>query len=264
MISKEKHGPWAVIAGGSEGVGESFARKLAEAGLNLIIIARKTSALEQTAATLRKSAGVEVRTIGADLLQPGTVERIIEETRDLEVGLLAFVAAAAGEMRPFIERSLEDVMIPVQMSVIVQTALIHHYAPQMAKRRRGGIIVVSSMAGNAGTVKLSSYGGAKAYTQVLAEALWAELKPYGVDVLCLVLGSTATPGRARSSSKGSGMPVLTADEVVQHGLDMLGESPVEVPPPLAQIFRDTCALPRAPVIEEKAKMMGGAPAPQDG
>ena len=258
MISKVRYGPWAVVAGGSEGVGESFARKLAEAGLNLVLVARKNAALEETAAALRKSTGVEIRTIGADLLQPETTRRIIDETRELEVGLLAFVAAAAGEMRPFIERTLEDVMIPVQMSVIAQTALIHHYAPKMAARGRGGIIVVSSLAGNAGTANLSSYGGAKAYTQVLAEALWAELKPHGVDVLCLVLGSTATPGRARSASRGSGMPVLTADEVVQHGLDMLGKSPVEVPPPLDQVFRDTCALPRAPVVEAKAKLMQAA------
>lgn len=69
MIDASTYGPWAVIAGGSEGVGASFARQLADAGLNLVLIARKSGPLEQTAEQVRER-GVQVRTLSLDLLAP--------------------------------------------------------------------------------------------------------------------------------------------------------------------------------------------------
>ena len=74
MIDKNVYGPWAVIAGGSEGVGASFARQLAEAGLNLVLIARKPEPLEEVAAQVR-AHGVEVRTLQQDLLAPDSSMR---------------------------------------------------------------------------------------------------------------------------------------------------------------------------------------------
>jgi uncharacterized protein len=74
MIDRARYGPWAVIAGGSEGVGAEFARLLAESGLDLVLIARKPGPLAATADTCRR-LGAEVRTVAADLVDPGSVDR---------------------------------------------------------------------------------------------------------------------------------------------------------------------------------------------
>lgn len=81
------YGPWAVIAGGSEGVGAEFARLLAEAGVNLVLIARKPGPLQDTAQRCRE-IGVDVRTVATDLLDPTAVEQITGATAGLDVGLL--------------------------------------------------------------------------------------------------------------------------------------------------------------------------------
>jgi NADP-dependent 3-hydroxy acid dehydrogenase YdfG len=61
-LDHTRYGPWAVVTGGSEGIGATFAQLLAEAGLNLVLIARKPQPLEDTAAACR-TLGVEVRTV---------------------------------------------------------------------------------------------------------------------------------------------------------------------------------------------------------
>ena len=87
MTDFARYGPWAVIAGGSEGVGAEFARELAGAGVNLVLIARKPDRLERTADTCRRS-GVDVRTVAVDLTSPEALDRVVAATSDVEVGLL--------------------------------------------------------------------------------------------------------------------------------------------------------------------------------
>src|SRR3954452_17294909 len=94
MTDLAKYGPWAVIAGGSEGVGAEFARMLAEDGFNLVLIARKDGPLQDTAQRCR-DLGVEVRALSLDLLEPHAVSRAVEATSDIEVGLLIYNAGAS-------------------------------------------------------------------------------------------------------------------------------------------------------------------------
>src|SRR3546814_14066374 len=93
-ITVEKYGPWAVIAGGSEGVGAAFADQLAAAGLNLVLLARKPGPLEETAEAVRRTHGVEVRTLSVDLTEPGVTKQIAELPEDGELGLLVVNAGA--------------------------------------------------------------------------------------------------------------------------------------------------------------------------
>jgi len=93
VIDTAKYGPWALIAGGSEGVGAEFARLLAKAGVHLVLVARTAGALQQTADACRLH-GAEIRTVQADLSDPGACSDIAAATRDLEIGLLILVAGA--------------------------------------------------------------------------------------------------------------------------------------------------------------------------
>ena len=69
----ERYGPWAVIAGGSEGVGAEFARGLAERGINVVLLARRQAALDDVAAAIRDETRVEVRSIAVDLAEDDAV-----------------------------------------------------------------------------------------------------------------------------------------------------------------------------------------------
>lgn len=250
MFKPEKYGPWAVLAGASEGIGGAYALKLGQAGLNLVLIARRADQLETFASEVRKGTGVQVRTLAADLTSPDVIDRLRKVTDDIEVGLLIFNAAAAG-MKPFIKQTQDEVLMAARISVINQTLIVHHFAQKMAARRRGGIILMGSLAGNAGAPNLATYCGAKAYTQMLGEALWAELKPVGIDVLVLTVAAVDTPNRRRSGVGDTpGINVVTPDAVAEQGLEMLADGgPVQVPPP-QQAFFDQLSVPaRRKVVE---------------
>ena len=105
MTDLAHYGPWAVIAGGSEGVGAEFALQLAQAGVNLVLIARKPGPLEETAQQAR-AKGVEVRTLAVDLTSAQSISVITEATSDLEVGLLIYNAGANSYGHAFTEGDL--------------------------------------------------------------------------------------------------------------------------------------------------------------
>jgi short-subunit dehydrogenase len=249
MLNTKQYGPWALVAGASEGIGLSFAKQIGQAGINVVLVARRPETLEDAAREVRAETGAQVRTLQIELSRPDVVDRMLEVTRDIEIGLLVFNAAAAN-FKPFIDQSEEEVLAAIRLSCISQSMIVQHFARKMTERKRGGIILVGSLAGNAGIPNMAAYGGAKAYTQLFGEALWAELKPRGIDVFVLVVGSTDTPRRRRSgASNVPGIPVLTPEEVARHALDNIADGPVQVPPPLRQMFERVCTAQRRQAVE---------------
>ncbi|MFD7291926.1 SDR family NAD(P)-dependent oxidoreductase [Streptomyces sp. NPDC059897] len=229
MIDKDVYGPWAVVAGGSEGVGACFAHQLADAGINLVLIARKTGPLEQTAAEAR-AKGVEVRTLPLDLLDPGAPKAVRAVTDRLDVGLLVFNAGANTYGHEFVGGELDRVQGVIDLNVTSQLALTHHFGALMKERGRGGILLVGSLAGYMGQARLSVYSAVKAFSRVFAEGLWLELAPHGVHVLELVLGVTRTPAMERAGLRMDlpGLNVADPDDVAREGLEHLADGPLWV------------------------------------
>lgn len=219
----ERYGPWALIVGGSEGVGASFARKLAAGGFKLVLAARKPGPLETLAEELR-GQGAEVRTLSIDLAKHDAIERMRTITDDIEIGLMIY-NAGANEMRGnFVELAPETYRAVIGVNVVGQSEFARHYGAAMCARGRGGMILTGSLSGFIGSPGLATYGGAKAFSRIFSEALWAECAPFGVDVLHLVIGFTATPAMERL-----GIDVAKAqspDEVAQEGLDNLANGPI--------------------------------------
>lgn len=229
MIDTAKYGPWALIAGGSEGVGAEFARLLAKAGVHLVLVARTAGALQQTADACRLH-GAEIRTVQADLSDPGACSDIAAATRDLEIGLLILVAGANTHSREFLDGDLAEFRRVIDLNVSTPLALIHHFGQAMRSRRRGGIVVLGSLSGYLGSARQTVYGGVKAFSRIFAEGLWLELREHDVDVLELVLGVTRTPAMERVGLNFDAPGVVVAEpaDVAREGLEWLGRGPVHV------------------------------------
>jgi len=256
MIHASSYGPWAIIAGASEGVGESFARQLAAAGINLVLIARQHAVLEQIARELRAVSAVQVRVLGLDLARADVLDRVREAADDLEVGLLVCNAAASSGTGPFLDASLDRVLGALRLSPMGYVALTHHFGKKMAARRRGGIIFVGSLAGNAGAPTVVLYSAIKAFTQLFAEGLWSELKPAGVDVLYAVLGATRTPVRERFGLKDNpDQFVAEPDDVARECLDNIANGPVLVPAHLTEAFQMFCSMPRRQAAQTMTNLL---------
>ncbi|GED96002.1 SDR family NAD(P)-dependent oxidoreductase [Gordonia crocea] len=224
-----KYGPWAVITGGSEGVGRCFALRLAQAGINLALVARKPEPLEE-AAQLCREYGVGVRVLATDLADPSAADQVAALVDDVEVGLLIHNAGANSHSAEFLDGDLEAFGAVVDLNITTPMALVHHFGAGMRERRRGGILLVGSLSGYLGSTRHTVYSGVKAFGRMFAESLWLELRDYDVDVVELVLGVTRTPAMARVglSFDVPGMTVSEPDDVAREGLDALGSGPIHV------------------------------------
>lgn len=224
---RERYGPWALITGASEGIGESFARALASRGLHLFLVARRTGPLEALAAEMRRNHGVEVRTLSADVAQPGLLGALDGLVAGAEVGLVVHNAAFSA-LGPFLQRPLADLQQVIDLNCRAPLSLAHHFGRQMAARGRGGIVLMSSLAGGQGTPIVAAYAASKAFEIVLAEGLWDELRPSGVDVLACRAGPTRTPSYEASRPRKK-VPMMEPGPVAEEALAALGKKPVLVP-----------------------------------
>lgn len=244
-----RYGPWAVIAGASEGLGAAYARALAARGLHLMLVARRRPLLEALAGTLRSDYGVEVRCVEGDLGAPAFLERLIDACATVEVGLLVYNAAFA-PVGEFASLPLDDLLRISAVNIGAPVTLVRALTPAMAARERGGVILMTSLAGNQGSPYISTYAASKAFNRVLAEGLWYELRDKGVDVLACCAGAVRTPGYAGASAGKDAPGTLDPGQVVAQALRALGRKPVVIPGRLNRVanFMMTRVLPRRRAI----------------
>lgn len=254
-MDSKQYGPWAFIAGGSEGVGASFARKLGAAGINLVLSARKLEPLEETAQLVRKESKVSVRTLPLDLTVPDMLERVKAVTNDIEVGMLIYNAGAENTFADFVDRDLANCERMVALNVTGPVRLTHHFGVGMKRRRRGGILIVGSNAACAGIPKLVMYSGTKSFEGTFAEGLWYELRPHNVHVLALMLSVTRTPAMARLGLKfdAPGLEAAEPDDVVKEGLDHLAAGPIWHAAGAGEYANRLRSLPRSEAVELAAR-----------
>ncbi|MBW8783761.1 MAG: SDR family NAD(P)-dependent oxidoreductase [Novosphingobium sp.] len=253
-LDAQRYGPWAVIAGGSEGIGSALAAMLADAGINLVLIARKVEPLKQVAAELR-GRGAEVRTLALDLTDPAMLDGVRAATDDLDIGLLVYNAGASHRTGMFVDWPLEDVIKVIRLNTEGQAILAHHFGKRMAARGRGGIVIMGSLAGNAGSPSVIPYAGAKAFSQIFAEGLWWELKQHGVDVLHVVVGSTDTPAMARLGIIFRHNEADQPEDVARITLDNLRNGPVVVVPSMQERFEMLATIDRGAATESNGALV---------
>lgn len=214
-----KYGPWALVTGASDGIGAAIAADLARRGFNLVLVARSRDRLRAHARTLQDAHSVDVVIVAADLASAAGIESVLSELSGKEIGL--YVGCARfGTAGPFVDNGTAVELEMIDVNCRALTALAHPLAKAMQARRKGGIILMSSIVAFQGVANSANYAATKAYVQTLAEGLAAELHPSGVDVLASAPGPVNSGFAARADMRLG--TAATAQAVAGATLDALG------------------------------------------
>jgi len=214
---------WALVTGPTSGIGEAFAQQLAKQGANLVLIGRDQNKLDKTKKNLNEEHGVQIRTLAIDLYQLDAIDQIIQQTNDLEIGLVILNAGTenTGEL---VDNDLlaETSLIHLNMTLPMQMS--HHFGQKMKQRQQGGILFVSSLFGYQPVPFVANYSASKAYVLSLGQALHVEMKKYGVDVAVLSPGLTKTTMSASMPVDFNKLPLFPQQpqQVAKLGLSILG------------------------------------------
>ena len=219
----EQYGPWALIAGGAQGIGEAYTRYAAARGLNVVVIDISRQALDTLSADIEREYGVSCLGVELDLSRPDVLELVIEAVGEREIGLLIYNAGIA-DIGPFYkpDSGLDYERAKIAVNVTGPLLLSYHFARPMLLRKTGGIILMSSGAGMQGSPYYGHYSATKAYSLTLAESLWGEFKPYNVSVLACIAGMTMS-SVAESYAHLDTTDFQTTTELVDETMAALGE-----------------------------------------
>ena len=158
----KRYGPWALVAGASEGIGAAFARELARRGLNLVLVARRLEPLEATAREIAGVAKVQVRCVSLDLARADAAAVLAEELADLDIGLVVYNAALA-PAGALLEIPLAEQLAAIDVNVRGPLSMAHNFGQRLASRGSGGIVFLSSLTAFQGSPFVATYGASKSF-----------------------------------------------------------------------------------------------------
>lgn len=176
---------WALITGATSGIGEAFSQQLAQQGFNLVLISRNENTLTNAKKKL-KQHDVQIRTLAIDLSLPAAIEKIKQQTNDLDIGLVIPNAGAenTGEL---VENDLVSETRLIHLNMTLPMQLAHHFGQKMKQRRQGGILFISSLFGYQPVPFVANYSASKAYILSLGQALHVEMKNTALTLPCFHL-----------------------------------------------------------------------------
>lgn len=250
-----RYGPWALVTGASSGIGREIAVLLAQTGFNLVLVARREELLNDLAKGMANQHHVEVQVIPADLADLSAVNKIMQLTQTIDIGLLV-AAAGFGTSGSFANSSLEEEINMLNVNCLALMTLTQQFGKRLIKRGRGGLVLMSSIVAFQGNPNAAHYAATKAYVQALAEALYVEMAPLGVDVLAAAPGPTNS-GFADRARMTMGAALNPAD-VARPILDALGRRPTVLPGFLSKLITYSLVpLPRRLRVRIMGMVMDG-------
>lgn len=218
-------GKWALVTGASAGIGLALARLLAAGGTHLVLTARRTDRLQELAQELSASHGIKVETFGADLTRSETPRQIFDFTvsKGIEIEVLINNAGFGG-FGYHHELPEARVAEMIQVNCTAVAVLTSLFTPGMVQRRRGDIMIVSSVAAFQPVPFNSAYAATKAFDLLLAEGIAEELRDFGIRVSALCPGSTNTEFKDVAGQPDRIFRVAeTAEKVARVGLEGLAK-----------------------------------------
>jgi short-subunit dehydrogenase len=221
-LDKRQFGPWALVTGASSGIGKEFTRQIAASGINLVLVARRDALLAELGRAISQEFDVQYRALAMDLSQEGFIAGLADATRDIDIGL---VVSNAGTANPgeFLKLDRQLLQATLRLNTMAHLDITHHFGAKLAKRRRGGLILVGAMGAENGIPCIANDGAAKAYVHSLGEALHYEFKPLGVYVTVLAVAFTNTEVLEKFGFDPKTMPMkpMSVEQCVSEGLSGL-------------------------------------------
>jgi short-subunit dehydrogenase len=221
-LDKQQFGPWALVTGASSGIGKEFARQIAAAGINVVLVARRDALLAELGRAISQEFDVQYRALAMDLSQEGFIAGLADATHDIDIGL---VVSNAGTANPgeFLKLDRQLLQATLRLNTMSHLDIAHYFGRKLADRRRGGLILVGAMGAENGIPRITNDAAAKAYVHSLGEALHYEFKPLGVCVTVLATGFTNTPVLEKFRFDPKTMPLkpMSVEQCVSEGLSGL-------------------------------------------
>lgn len=232
----------ALVTGASSGLGVEFARVLAARGIDLVVSARRQDRLESLAIELRKTHGVEVAVLPADLATPDGARQLFDAVQiaGKQIDIL-INNAGFGYFGPFLQQSVDEVSEMIAVNISSLTTLTRLFADTMNRQGGGHILQVSSFAALQPIPRYSIYSAAKAYVITLTQALRYELRKTNVNISVVAPGFMATEFHdVAEHEKSKLMKLLTvpSDYVARKAINgMFRRKLLITPGPVYQINR---------------------------
>lgn len=227
---KQKYGEKALVTGGSSGIGKALAMELAKEGIEPVLIARGKEKLDSTAQEIYETHNVKPQVFSVDLSDEDAINAFLSQIENQEIGMLVHCAGMENN-GSFTKISSEKELMMIKLNVTATYILTHHFAKKMTVRKKGGILLVSSMAGLMSTPYFSNYAATKSYVHNLGLSLYPELKQSGVDISVLAPGLTETNMVADNGIDWSKLPMssMKPAEAARISLNNLGKKATIVP-----------------------------------
>lgn len=214
---------YALVTGASSGIGLEYARQLAAAGHNILVVSNRREENDAVAAELRSAYGIDAVPVYADLAESGSAERLYGVCRDMgaevdilvsNAGLLHF--ARLSSTAP----SAVDRIVALHCTTPVKLCML--FSADMCRRGEGHILIMSSATAWMPYPTMSLYGSTKALLKSFGESLWYELRGSGVSVTTVLPGAVDTPlyeldERTRRILRGLGV-MMSARKLAETGL----------------------------------------------
>jgi uncharacterized protein len=222
-----KIGKWALITGASSGIGKAFAEDAAAQKMNLILVSNENNDLQTTCTEIREKYNVETIACCTDLANPENIKDIVKQTKDKEIGLL-INDASYGIHGKFIDTPLEKYNHLINVNVNAYVSLTHAILPNMIARKKGAVIMVSSLNSFSPIAESAIYTATKVFELYFGAALAEEMKEHNIDVLVVMPGPTKTGFQEKAGTKVNSM-AITPEELVKGAWPCLGNKMVYIP-----------------------------------
>ena len=222
-----KYGQWAIITGASSGIGKAFAYDVANQGMNVILVSNEKEQLETISSEIASQFGIKALPCCVDLANQSCINDIAKLADGKEIGLLVN-DASYGIHGKFTETPVEDYYNLINVNVNAYVTLTHKFLPQMISRKKGAVIMVSSLNAFSPIAESAIYTATKAFELFFGGALWLEMKENNVDVLVVMPGPTRTGFQEKAGTKVNAM-ALTPEDLVRGVWPCLGKKMVYIP-----------------------------------